>query len=420
MIGEGVSESAESLLMDGYKLARNPFQWALEHYIEEERQPSVSKYVYQRELNRITARIFEKLSQNDYTPLWLWFDEAADLFYQIDFLTLLGRFFLLFEGRSQFIITNVMEQHLRQSPLSGIFKKYTLSFEEEAFKNSFMGFFFAQLEGLDEDGSLKKVFPEGKKLLEEKNREDFLEKVLMTPFSEDAEDDEKEVERARLREEIVELIEKMVVDKKLGEALKRALFKTLNWQDWSQGIRALQTDPVTPNEVRGSLVGLVEFFTYANRQSIFFFNQLERVLELDEDFSARIFSSISEVSILLKRKALCLFLASEKNKDVLSVYLRGEDNKISFKYLIGAQPENFDDFRGMVAYALKRDWGREKVANEVGEVYPFAEGALKFCYEKLEGNVVKALDVLGQALEQGAKEGYPQIDTEFLQERLHI
>lgn len=420
MMDEGLRENGSLIRMEGYKLAWNPFRWFPEYYIEEERQPSLAKYVYQRELNRIAARVFEKLSRDDYRPLWLWFDEAADLFYQIDFFTLLYRFFLFFEGRSRFQPVNVMEQHMRESPLNGIFRKYALSFEEGVFKDAFMSFFFAQLERLSEEGGLEQVFPEGKRLLEEKNRDDFLEKVLMAPFSKEFEEDEKEIERARLREKVIRLTEKMIMDKKLGEGLNRALSRAFNWQDWSQGVEALRTDPVTPNEVRGSLVGLVEFISYANRQSIIFFSHLERILEWDEEVAARLLSSIYEVSILLKGKALSLFLASAKQKNALKTYLMGEDNDISFKYLLYNQPENYEGFRGMVAYALKRDVRREKVANEVGEVYPFTEEALEFCYERLAGNVVKTLDILGQALEEGAHEEYPQIDKKFLQDRLHI
>ncbi len=418
----------------GYLLTKNPFKWERRLYppYDNRVEPSLSKFVYQREINFILYQIEKALKEHKDQALWFWYPKEAGLFYEIDFYSAFFRSLSLLE-KPRFYLSDVLLPHIVESPLHGLYRLSVLRITRDAFRQAFYSFFFRQLEQLSQAGQLTQVFPEGERILAlpSGERENFLDEIFF--YQEESqkergeeekieveEKEEEKEEKKELKEKILEFLERLFESQKVGEAVKHAFQRVIIRKSWDEALVSLQEDPVINPEA--TLVGWINFLNFNYDKVIFFFDQMEKLIEFDDDLQASLIGSISQVQFLLKGKSLFLFFASGRERENLFPFVRGKELEINFWPIFQSEEiSNFEGAKEAVISFLNRDPYRDerKEGLEGKErTFPFTQEALFQIYQASEGNFLNFLEKVGEVLEKGRERNFSPIDTKLISEIL--
>lgn len=372
----------------------NPFFYDENLYPEELSDLGLERFIFHRELARV-----KKVLPGARSPLWLIFPSRGGGAIEIDFFSLVFRYFLNSKSPAYFP-SLFRADFLIHDAYSNLLRLIASRFTDVVWRRSFFNFLVKSMEKLKEEGILLEVLPEAEVVQEKlKAGEEALDELFF-PAEEEGEE---------LAFSLRDFSLKMIEREELGRIVRRLAEATFIWQSWEEGVKQFQSDIFLPNQAKEGLKGLFTLISSAYKPVLMFMG-FERLPFLSEEQLAAVNGFLVEVETLLYRDCYFIYEVVEDKLSQVELLKRGREVELSFFPLLDLPVDSFEKAEKMV---------REQLAvflppglNSEGLV---SREVVKTAFER-EKDPEKFLALLGRAWQKAAEEGKEKITAELLRE----
>lgn len=385
------------------KEIENPFLYDEKLYPEEFSDLGLEKFIFHRELEKV-KKALNDFETSGNQPLWLIFPKGTSRAIEIDFFSLVFRYFL--NSTSPYYFASLYRfDFLIQSPFPNLLRLLATRLTPETWRRSFYFFLKDSLEKLEREGTLGEALPEAEKIKEKlKEGEEKIDELL---FPLEPEEDEEELALS-LREFSLKMLER----ENFGSVVKRLTEATFIWQSWEEGVKQFQSDIFLPHQAREGLKGVFDIISFAH-QPVLMFTGLEGFLtSLDEEVLASLNGFLVEIESLLRKNCYFIYETLEENLPRAEILKRGKDINLSFWPLSDLPLDSLEKAKRLVREQLEvflpQDLdGESLVSDEVIETV-----------FKKESDPQKFLAILGEAWRRAGEKEAEKIGSELVEEVL--
>lgn len=383
------------------KELENPFLYDEKLYPEEFSDLGLEKFIFHRELEKVKKALGEFESSGN-RPLWLIFSAGTSRAIEIDFFSLVFRYFLN-STSPRYFASLIRFDFLIQDAPTNLLRLIATRMTPEIWRRSFYFFLKNSLEKLEQEGNLKEALPEAEKIKEILS--DGEEKIDELLFPLEPEDEEEELALS-LRDFSLRMIDR----ENLGRVVKRLTEATFIWQSWEEGVKQFQSDIFLPHQAREGLKGLFELVS-SGYKPVLMFTGLEGFLtSLDEETQASLGGFLVEIESLLRKNCYFIYETLEENLSQVELLKRGKEMKISFWPLSDLPLDSVEKAKRLVNEQLSAFLPLDLKSENLVD-----ERAIEIAFKK-ERDPQSFLTLLGKAWQKAVELGKESISLELLDE----
>ncbi len=377
----------------------NPFFYDEKLYPEELSDLGLEKFIFHRELERVKKALSEFKNSGN-RPLWLIFPSGTSQAIEIDFFSLVFRYFLN-SASPLYFASLIRFDFLIQDAPTNLLRLIAMRMTPEIWRRSFYFFLKRSLEKLEQEGTLKEALPEAEKVKDKLTKgEDKLDELLFPLDSE-----EEEEMALSLRDFSLRMIER----ENLGSVVRRLTESTFIWQSWEEGVKQFQSDIFLPHQAREGIKGLIDLVSSAH-EPVLMFSGLEGFLaSLDEEALASLNGFLVEMESLLRKNCCFIYEISEENLPQAELLKRGKEIRLSFWPIFDLPIDTVEKAFELVYKQLEVFLPLELKSESVVE-----KSAIEAAFEK-ESDPQAFLILMGKAWQKAKKEGEERITKKLIE-----